>query len=74
MVSFDDLIQNTKSKYIMISYNNEGFISYNDMMKICNKKGDVRIFDEEYSAYKASRNLKDRNIKVTEFIFLIKSK
>ena len=74
VVSFDDLIQNTKSKYIMISYNNEGFISYNDMMKICNKKGDVRIFDEEYSAYKASRNLKDRNIKVTEFIFLIKSK
>jgi adenine-specific DNA-methyltransferase len=73
ITSFDELIQNTKSKYIIISYNNEGFISYDEMMKICNKKGETRVFDEQYNAFRGSRNLKDRNNKVTEFIFLIKT-
>ena len=71
--SFDDLIQNTKSKYIMISYNSEGFISYDEMMEICNKKGETRVYDELYNVFRGSRNLKDRDNKVTEFIFLIKS-
>jgi adenine-specific DNA-methyltransferase len=70
--SLDDLIQNTKSKYIMISYNNEGFITYDEMMDICMKKGFVAVYDETYSAFKASRNLKNRNTKVTEYIFTIK--
>jgi adenine-specific DNA-methyltransferase len=68
-----DLIKKTKSKYIMISYNNEGFISYDDMIGICEEKGKVSVFDENYPAYRASRNLKDREINVTEYIFLIKT-
>jgi len=74
VVSFDELIQNTNSKYIMISYNNEGFISYDEMMNLCNKKGEVRVYDELYNTFRASRNLKNRSDKVTEFIFLIKTK
>lgn len=74
LYSFNNLIENTSSKYIMISYNNEGFITYDEMVEICSKKGEVTVYDETYSAYKASRNLKNRNIKVTEYIFLIKCK
>lgn len=74
LTSFDELIQNTKAKYIMISYNNEGFISFEQMMNICNKRGETQSIDEEYTAFRGSRNLKNRNHKVTEYIFLIKSK
>jgi len=46
------------------------------MLKICQEKGEVRKFECAYSAFKASRNLKERDngIKVTEFIYLIKTK
>ena len=71
--TMDDLIQKTDAKYIMISYNNEGFISYEDMVEMCEKKGDVRVFDETYNAFRGSRNLKEREIHVKEFIFLIKT-
>lgn len=71
--AFTKLIENTNSKYIMISYNNEGFISYDDMFNVCKLKGEVTVFDENYPAYRASRNLKDRKINVTEYIFLIKT-
>ena len=43
------------------------------MMGICNKKGETRVFDEQYNTFRGSRNLKDRSNKVTEFIFLIKT-
>lgn len=71
--TLDDLIQKTDAKYIMISYNNEGFISYEDMVEMCEKKGEVRVFDETYNAFRGSRNLKEREIHVKEFIFLIKT-
>jgi adenine-specific DNA-methyltransferase len=67
------LIENTDSKYIMISYNNEGFIDHKDMLKVCQSKGEVTVFDENYPAFRASRNLKERKINVTEYIFLIKT-
>lgn len=71
--AFGNLIERTNSKYIMISYNNEGFIAYKDMLKVCQLKGEVTVFDENYPAYRASRNLKERKINVTEYIFLIKT-
>jgi adenine-specific DNA-methyltransferase len=73
LTTFDELIQNTKSRYILISYNNEGFISYEEMMDLCQKKGYVRVYDEQYNTFRGSRNLKNRNNKVTEFLFLIKT-
>jgi len=70
--SFGELIQNTRARYIMISYNNEGYISYEDMVSICERKGVLEVFYEEYSVFKGGRNIKDRPLKVTEYIFLIK--
>ena len=71
--TFTELINKTDSKYIMISYNNEGFIKYDEMLEMCEKKGDVRVFDCVYNTFRGSRNLKKRDIKVTEYIFLIKT-
>lgn len=71
--TFDELIQKTSGKYIMISYNNEGFISYDEMMEICEKRGEVQVFDIVYNTFRGSRNLKERDIHIKEFIFLIKT-
>jgi len=73
LTAFTTLINKTKSKYIMISYNNEGFISYDEMIDMCQKRGDVRVFEILYNTFRASRNLKERNINVTEYLFLLKT-
>ena len=59
-----------KSKYVLLSYNNEGIIKLEDWEDIF-KKYDVKKYEILYDAYKASRNFKKRNNKVVETMYLI---
>jgi adenine-specific DNA-methyltransferase len=70
--SFDNLIKNTKAKFILVSYNNEGFISMENMNKILSKYGEVEINETAYNAFRGSRNLKNRSNKVKEILFILK--
>ena len=70
--AMDSLIKETKSKYIMVSYNNEGIISSEKMLEILKKYGEVELRRKEYSTFKGSRNLKDRKNKVEEQIYILK--
>ena len=58
------------SKYIILSYNNEGIIN-NDELKIIFKPYKVQKFEILYDTFKGCRNLKNRNNKVIEIIYLI---
>lgn len=62
-----------KSKYVLLSYNNEGIIKEKDWEEIL-KDYDVKKYEIRYNAYRASRNLKGRNDKVIERMYLIKLK
>lgn len=70
--SFDDLISNLDSKYMIISYNNEGIISYDDMCSMLSKYGTVEINNIEYNTFKGSRNLKKRDRHTIEYLFVLK--
>lgn len=70
--SFEELVKDIDSKYLIISYNNEGFISYEEMTEMLSKYGDLSTKDIDYVAFRGSRNLKDRNIHTTEFLFVLK--
>lgn len=59
-----------KSKYILISYNDEGIIKIDDWDKIF-EGYDVTMYETEYNTFRGSRNLKDRSDKVTEIMYLI---
>lgn len=59
-----------KSKYILLSYNNEGIIPLPDLEKIL-EKYNIEKYEIKYDTYKGSRNLKNRNIKVIEVMYLI---
>lgn len=59
--AMDDLIKNIRSKYIIISYNNEGFITYDEMSEILSKYGDYYVKEAEYPTFRggmAKRNNK----------------
>ncbi len=53
--SFDKLISSIKSKYILISYNNEGLIDMNNFQKFCVKYGNLKIFIKPYKKFKAQK-------------------
>jgi len=69
--SIKELIKNAKSKYILISYNNEGIITESDFTEIF-KETSVKKYSIPYDAYKGSRNLQDRSDKVEEILYLLK--
>lgn len=72
IVSMEELIKNTPSKFIMISYNNEGIIPIKTFEEILNKYGKPRKIEKEYNAYKGSRNLADRDKHVMELLWILK--
>lgn len=74
LVAFDELISDINAKYVLISYNSEGFITLQEMKDILGKYGDVEIKEIKYNTYRASRNLKDRELYVSEYLFKLKKK
>ena len=69
--AFEDLIKNTRSKYILVSYNNEGIISEADMLTILSKYGDVTpnyIDHSTYNRMKGTAGYKKAADKVSEKI------
>ena len=48
---FEDLILNTNSKYILLSYNNGGIIPLNDLDSILNKYGTVEKIPVTHKTY-----------------------
>ena len=70
--TFEELVKTIDSKYLIISYNNEGFISYDEMIGMLSKYGDVTSKNIDYIAFRGSRNLKERELHTTEYLFTLK--
>lgn len=65
---FADLIENIKAKYILVSYNNTGEkgnarsnakISDSQIMEILGKKGEVKVFEQEYALFNTGKTKLD---------------
>ncbi|GMO53627.1 MAG: DNA adenine methylase [Termitinemataceae bacterium] len=65
------LVTDLKSKYVLISFNSEGFISFDEMKNMLNKIGSVEILETKYNTFRACRNLANRKIHVTEYLYLL---
>jgi len=65
------LVANINAKYLLISYNSEGFISAEQMKNLLKRIGKFEVLETRYNAFKGSRNLKTREIHVKEYLFLL---
>lgn len=70
--TFNDLINGCNSKYVIISYNSEGFLNYEQINEILGRYGKYKRIDIQYPTFRGCRNLKNRNKHVTEYIFVLK--
>ena len=69
--SMDKIIANLDAKYTIVSYNNEGFIEFDEMKNMLKKYGKVKTVEILYNTFRGSRNLKNRDIHVNEFLFVL---
>ena len=67
------LINKAKAKYIMLSYNNEGIISPDEILKILSSRGDVQIHSFDHKRYR-STGQDGSNSKTTEYLYVLKTK
>lgn len=68
------VIERCPAKFVLLSYNSEGFVPYGDFMSFLSKLGKVSSLEIPYNAFRGSRNLNDRSLKVTEYLFLLEKR
>lgn len=68
---FTQLVESLDARFLLVSFNNEGFISPDQMRDLLNKIGKVDVLETKYNAFRGSRNFTNRPIHVTEQLFLV---
>jgi adenine-specific DNA-methyltransferase len=66
-----DLLHSLDSRFLLISFNDEGFIKPEVMMALLRQIGSVQCLAMPYNTFRGSRNLRNRDIHVTEHLFLV---
>ena len=67
--AFSELLDNIGSRYIFLSYNNEGLLSQEKMRRMLEKKGSVKLYKILYNKFKAQKNVDGDH--VYEFLWVI---
>lgn len=66
-----DLIERLPARFVLISFNSEGYIDISDLRRSLEEHGQVEEFVSRYNTFRGSRNLRDRSIHVNEHLFLL---
>lgn len=69
--AMEEIISNLDTKFAIISYNSEGFISFEEMKTMLEKYGKLKTVEIKYNTFRGSRNLRERDIHVSEFLFIL---
>ncbi len=68
---FGELLKSIDASFLLISFNNEGFIAPHQMRSLLGELGSVDTVEVPYNAFRGSRNFNNRPIHVTEQLFLV---
>jgi len=69
--SLTELVEEIRAKYVLISFNSEGFITVEQMKEMLEKTGKLQVLETKYNTFKGSRNLNNREIHVKEYLYLL---
>ncbi|MCM1322134.1 MAG: DNA adenine methylase [Bacteroides sp.] len=70
--SMEEIVANLDAKFVIVSYNSEGFISFAEMTEMLSKYGRLKTAEIKYNTFRGSRNLRSRDIHVREYLFVLK--
>lgn len=69
--AFSELVHKISAKYLLISFNSEGFISLQEMLEILKTVGKTDVLETKYNTFRGSRNLSGRDKHVKEYLYLV---
>ncbi len=69
--SLTELIDSIHARFLLVSFNSEGFISRQEMSQMLEERGRTEVLQTRYNAFRGSRNLSKRGLHVSEFLFLV---
>ena len=69
--AFADLVASLDARFLLISFNSEGFIRHEEMAALLESHGTLDILETSYNTFRASRNLNNRDLYVTEYLYLL---
>lgn len=72
--SLESLVDKLRAKFLVISFNSEGFITQNEMAALLGRYGKLEIMETKYNTFRGSRNLGGRSLHVTELLYLLEKK
>ena len=72
--AFRELLGALPSKFALLSYSSEGLLSAAEIVALAEPEWRVRVMEQGYAAYRASRNLSARSLTVKEFLFILEHK
>lgn len=70
--SMEKIIAGLDARFIIVSYNSEGFITFDGMKAMLGKYGTLKTVEMPYNTFRGSRNLNSRDIHVSEYLFILR--
>jgi adenine-specific DNA-methyltransferase len=66
-----DLVGHADAAFLLVSFNDEGFITPAELQDILSREGRVEVVEIPYATFRGSRNLRSRSPRVTERLYLV---
>lgn len=66
-----DLFEHVDARFLLVSFNDEGFVSPVQMRELLARFGRVEVIETSYNTFRGCRNLRKRSLHVTEQLFLV---
>lgn len=66
-----ELVEDVDAAFVVVSSNDEGFISPDEMRDLLTSVGRVTEHSEPYATFRGCRNLSNRSAQVTEHVYLV---
>lgn len=71
LTNLRNLISGVDASFVLLSYNDEGYIPIGEMRDLLGGIGWVEELEIKYATFRGSRNLRNRSAHVTEHLFLV---
>ncbi len=72
--SLADLAERIRAKFLLVSFNSEGFIPRAEIESLLSRVGKVESVETRYNAFRGSRNLRGRALHLSEYLFIVEKR
>lgn len=69
-----ELISNVDAEFVILSFNDEGFVSPPEIRRFLAEVGTVTEHQQPYRTFRGCRNLRNRSASVTEHVYLVEKR